>query len=160
MPAGSARRPPGAADLLLVLGELDRQGVEYALLGGAAMALHGYPRMTKDIDLILPRDRANNKRLLAALEALRGALALEHVPERKTLDAGFSTSAEGVLGIDLLFVAASKTFDDYREHVVERTIEGVAVKMLDIDGMILSKQTDRPEDVADRQRLMRLKSGR
>jgi hypothetical protein len=91
---------------------------------------------------------------------LREVLALEHVPEKKTLDAGFPTSAEGVLGIDLLFVAASKTFDDYREHVVERTIDGVAVKMLDIDGMIMSKQTDRPEDVADRQRLMRLKSGR
>ena len=160
MPAVSARRPPGAADLLMVLAELGRQRVEYALLGGAAMALHGYPRMTKDIDLILPRDRANNKRLLAALEALRARLALEHVPERKTLDAGFSTSAEGVLGIDLLFVAASKTFDDYRRHVVERTIDGVVVKMLDIDGMILSKQTDRPEDVADRQRLLRLKSGR
>lgn len=160
MPAESARRPPGAADLLLVAAELGRQRVEYALLGGAAMALHGYPRMTKDIDLILPRDRANNKRLLAALEALRARLALEHLPERKTLDAGFSTSAEGVLGIDLLFVAASKTFDDYRRHVVERTIDGVVVKMLDIDGMILSKQTDRPEDVADRQRLLRLKSGR
>lgn len=160
MPAESARRPPGSADLLLVLAELDRQGVEYALLGGAAMALHGYPRMTKDIDLILPRDRANNKRLLVALEALRASLAWEHIPEKKTLDAGFSTSEEGVVGIDLLFVAASKTFDAYRRHVVERMIDGVVVKMLDVDGMILSKQTDRPEDIADRQRLLRLKSGR
>jgi hypothetical protein len=32
------------------------------------------------------------------------------------------------------------------------------VRMLDIAGMILSKQTDRAEDIADRQRLLRLKS--
>jgi hypothetical protein len=156
----SARRPPGAADILLVLAELDRQKVEYALLGGAAMALHGFPRMTKDIDLILPRSRANNKRLLAALDELDEALHFDHRPDKKTLDGGFSTAAEGVLGIDLLFVAASKTFEDYRRHIVERTIGGVRVRILDIDGMLMSKQTDRPEDVADRQRLLRLTSRR
>lgn len=156
----SVRRPPGAADILLVLTELDRQKVEYALLGGAAMALHGFPRMTKDIDLILPRSRANNKKLLAALDRLDETLRFEYRPDKKTLDGGFSTSAEGVLGIDLLFVAASKTFDDFRRHIIERTIDGVTVKILDIDGMLMSKETDRPEDVADRQRLLRLKSGR
>lgn len=155
----SARRPPDAADILVVLGELERRGVEYALIGGAAMALHGYPRMTKDIDLLLPRSRANNKKLLAALDALRETLRLEHFPTKKVLDSGFSTAAEGDLGIDLLFVAASKTFEDYRKHIVEHTLEGTRVKVLDVDGMLMSKDTERPEDVADRQRLLRLKSG-
>lgn len=157
MPDAPRRRPPESADIVLVLAELARHKVEYALIGGTAMALHGFPRMTKDIDLLLPRDARNNARLLKALAALRSSLSLDRVPEKKTLDAGFSTSAEGELGIDLLFVAASRTFDDYRGHIVTRELEGVPVKVLDVDGMLMSKQTDRPEDLPDLQRLSRLK---
>lgn len=157
MPDAPGRRPPESADIVLVLAELARHKVEYALLGGTAMALHGFPRMTKDIDLILPRDARNNARLLKALVALRSSLSLDQLPDKKTLDAGFSTSAEGELGIDLLFVAASRTFDEYRKHIVTRELEGVPVNVLDVDGMLMSKQTDRPEDLPDLQRLSRLK---
>ena len=157
MPDAPKRRPPESADILRLLAELARQRVDYALLGGAAMALHGFPRMTKDIDLILPRNARNNARLLKALGALREIFALEQLPDRKALDAGFSTAAEGELGIDILFVAASRTYEDYREHIVVREVDGVPVRLLDIDGMLLSKQTDRPEDIPDRQRLLRLK---
>jgi hypothetical protein len=31
------------------------------------------------------------------------------------------------------------------------------VRVLDVDGMLMSKETDRPEDIPDRQRLLRLK---
>lgn len=157
MPDAPKRRPPESADIVRVLAELARHRVEYALIGGAAMALHGFPRMTKDIDLLLPRDARNNARLLKALAALRSSLSLEVIPDKETLDAGFSTSAEGELGIDLLYAAASRTFDDYRRHIVERELDGVPVKVLDVDGMLLSKQTDRPEDIPDVQRLSRLK---
>lgn len=54
-------------------------------------------------------------------------------------------------------MAASRTFEEYRKHIVTREVEGVAVRMLDVDGMLLSKQTGRPEDIADLQRLARLK---
>jgi hypothetical protein len=157
LPDAPRRRPPESADIARVLAQLARHRVEYALLGGTAMALHGFPRMTKDIDLLLPRDARNNARLLKALAALRSSLSLEVVPDKKTLDAGFSTSAEGELGIDLLYVAASRTFEDYREHIVERELDGVPVKVLDVDGMLMSKQTGRPEDIPDLQRLSRLK---
>jgi hypothetical protein len=157
LPGSSRRRPPESADLVRVLAELARHRVEYALIGGTAMALHGFPRMTKDIDLLIPRNARNNARLLKALEALRPDLSLDAIPDKKTLDAGFFTSAEGELGIDLLFVAATKTFEDYRACIVTRELDSVAVKMLDLDGMLMSKQTDRPEDIPDRQRLARLK---
>jgi len=157
LPDAPRRRPPESADIVRVLAELARHRVEYALLGGAAMALHGFPRMTKDIDLLLPRDARNNARLLKALTALRTSLSLDVIPDKQTLDAGLSTSAEGELGIDLLYAAASRTFDDYRRHIVERELDGVPVKVLDIDGMLMSKQTDRPEDIPDLQRLSRLK---
>ena len=138
------RRPRGPSRVLLYVISRDPEAVLRALRSRPA----------------LPRDSANNTRLLAALKALAHEFRLDHMPSKKTLDGGFSTAAEGELGIDFLFAAASKTFEDYREHIIERVVEGVPVRMLDIEGMLLSKQTDRPDDIADRQRLQRLKSGK
>lgn len=39
--------------LRLLTRRLDAEGIPYALLGGLALAEHGYPRLTEDIDLIL-----------------------------------------------------------------------------------------------------------
>lgn len=35
----------------------DAAGVEFALCGGLALAVHGHPRATKDIDLVVPREQ-------------------------------------------------------------------------------------------------------
>lgn len=157
MPAGSVRRPPELADLLLVLSTLEAHGVEYVLLGGAAMAIHGFPRMTRDIDCLFPRDAANNARLMKALATLGKHVRLDHVPQKRSLDRGFSTAAEGEIALDILFVAAAKEFEDYRPHIEEREVDGVRFKVLDVDGMLKSKETDRPEDIPDRMRLATLK---
>ena len=157
MPGEPQRRAPLLNDVLMVLSELERHCVTYALLGGVAMAVHGFPRMTKDIDCIFPRDPENNVRLIAAIDAISKKVRLDYLPEKEWLDKGYSTAAEGEIGIDILFVAASKEFADYESHIEERDIDGVKVKVLDIDGMLLSKNTDRPEDIPDRMRLLRLK---
>ncbi len=157
MPVGSERRPPALGDLLLVLSALERHGVEYALLGGAAMAVHGFPRMTRDIDCLFPCDPANNARLMKALAAIGKSVRLDHLPEKRSLDRGLSTAAEGEIALDILFVAASRRFEDYRPHIEEREIDGVRFKVLDVDGMLMSKETTRPEDIPDRMRLATLK---
>lgn len=41
------------AELKAVIGALDQAGVPYALCGGLAMAVHGYPRATVDIDVLV-----------------------------------------------------------------------------------------------------------
>jgi hypothetical protein len=158
MPEESGKRAPLLDDVMLVLAELERHGVRYALLGGVAMALHGFPRMTKDIDCIFPRDPGNNARLMNALTAIGKKVRLDYMPEQEWLDKGYSTAAEGEIGIDILFVAASKEFGDYESHIEVRDIEGVKVNVLDIDGMLMSKATDRDEDIPDRNRLLRLKA--
>lgn len=40
-------------ELTSLLSALDDKGVDYALCGGLAMAVHGYPRATVDIDLLI-----------------------------------------------------------------------------------------------------------
>jgi hypothetical protein len=157
MPVESGRRPPELADLLLVLATLEKHRVDYVLLGGAAMAVHGFPRMTRDIDCLFPCNPANNAKLMKALAALGKRIRLDHLPERRSLDRGFSTAAEGEIALDILFVAAARSFEDYRPHIEDREIDGVRFKVLDVDGMLMSKETGRPEDIPDRMRLATLK---
>jgi hypothetical protein len=45
------------------------RGVEYLLVGGQAVIAHGYPRLTKDLDLWVRPTRENGKRVLDALAA-------------------------------------------------------------------------------------------
>src|SRR5689334_10099024 len=40
-------------ELATLVDALESDGVPYALCGGLALAVHGHPRMTKDIDLLI-----------------------------------------------------------------------------------------------------------
>ncbi|WP_202967506.1 nucleotidyl transferase AbiEii/AbiGii toxin family protein [Caenimonas sp. SL110] len=144
--------------MALLAQALAEHGVEYVLIGGTAMALHGFPRMTKDIDLFLPVDADNNRRLLAALQAIPNSSAAIASLRPEFMDQGYSTAFEGDIAIDLLYVAASKVFDDLRAHIKHVQFNGVVVSTLDIDGMLISKQTSRETDVPDRLKLERLRS--
>lgn len=49
---------------------LDRFGVQYAIVGGYAVALHGAVRGTIDIDIVINIDDANTQRVTQALTSL------------------------------------------------------------------------------------------
>ena len=54
-------------ELILVVDCLEAAQIEYALCGGLAVAVHGYPRFTKDIDLLIqPENLSSVRELLAA----------------------------------------------------------------------------------------------
>ena len=152
------RRPPTDGDVAMLAKALSDNGVEYVIIGGAAMALHGFPRMTRDIDLFLPVDAANNARLLKALQAVPNGKAALSQLNREYMDQGYSTSFEGEIVIDILYVAADQTFDNLRPHVKRIDVDGVPVWTLDVDGMLISKKTTRESDVPDRIKLERLRN--
>ena len=54
--------------------------VDYIIVGGYALAFHGAPRFTGDIDLLVKADSENAKRILSALEEFGfGSLELSEV---------------------------------------------------------------------------------
>ena len=53
----SFTRPATLEDLKTLLRSLNAQGVEYLLIGGYALAAHGYTRATTDIDLLVAPTR-------------------------------------------------------------------------------------------------------
>ncbi len=69
-------------ELRALIDALDSEGIEYALCGGLAMAVHAFPRSTVDIDLIVRRSDFDRIRAIA-------------VDLGYTIDAGSKKLAEG-----------------------------------------------------------------
>jgi hypothetical protein len=70
-PDGSGRMNPMLDlfdELRSAVGQMDQAGIPYALCGGLAMAVHGFPRATVDIDLlVLPEDLGRVEAAVAPL---------------------------------------------------------------------------------------------
>jgi len=126
---------------------LNRHGVQYLLVGGVAANLHGSVRATRDVDILVPRDRANMARLLAALSELPYGIARE-------LDADqIAGKPITIIGddprVDVLTAACTVTFDKAWPNRLVRQIRGVRVPYLGLEDLKRSKQTGRPKDEAD-----------
>ncbi len=146
------KRIPGTDNRVLrVCRLLNRHRVRYLIAGGVAANLHGSVRATKDVDLLVPRDVRNMTRLLEALSALPYGIARE-------LDApAMAAKPFTIIGddprVDILTVAATVKFDAAYPRRITRRIGGVTVPYLNRDDLIRSKQTGRPQDVADIEQL-------
>lgn len=92
-------------ELMALANAFDAGGVEYALCGGLALAVHGVPRFTKDIDvLVLPVDAARAKGVAKALGFVAESLPMrfQATGEMHRL---VKFGAEGeILMLDLLLV--------------------------------------------------------
>jgi hypothetical protein len=104
-------------------------------------------RATKDVDILVPRDEANMRRVLAALEELPYGVARE-------LDASeIVRNSITIVGddprVDILTVAWTVSFERAWVTRVVRRIQGIRVPYLGRDQLIASKRTGRPADEAD-----------
>ncbi len=72
MSEGPAERP---LDIRRLFEVLERHRVEYLVIGGVAVQVHGHRRTTKDLDLMPGPGPENAARLAAALEELRARVA-------------------------------------------------------------------------------------
>lgn len=64
---------------------LNRRGAAYIVVGGIAVNLHGHVRATRDLDILVPRDIENTRRILEALADLPYGMAREL--DAETVDA-------------------------------------------------------------------------
>ncbi len=66
----STSLPATLEDLKTLLRSLNAHGVDYLLIGGYALAAHGYQRATTDIDIVFPATSASGQRVKDALMIL------------------------------------------------------------------------------------------
>jgi ABC-type glycerol-3-phosphate transport system substrate-binding protein len=70
-------RPATWSDLLQLARQLNEAGARYALIGGYALAAHGYNRFSEDLDILVDPGAENTPRWLAALSMLPDGAATE-----------------------------------------------------------------------------------
>jgi hypothetical protein len=136
---------------------LNEHGVLYVLAGGVAANLHGVVRSTKDVGILVPRDRAIMQRLLEALSKLPNGVAREldvdDVIDKPIVIVGDDPR------VDVLTVAWDLRYDEAKSSAVVRTIEGVTVPYLSLKDLIRSKRMGRHQDLADIEILQGLDAG-
>lgn len=144
--------------LLRLLRRLQEEGVEYILIGGQAVRLNGFVRATEDVDLLLKPGRRNGEKLIRALSFLASSndLQVDWFEPSSSGEVENIRVADDLL-IDLLFAANGETYDSLQPHVRVLDIEGVGVKLLDIEGLVKSKTDYREKDILDKAVLRRLR---
>lgn len=141
-------RPASLDDLKLLLRSLNDHGVEYLLIGGYALAAHGYQRATTDIDVIVPPTLEAGQRVKLALMVLPDQVARDIEPE--WFVEGENIRVADAFVVDIMLNANGQTYDSLRRYAETVELDGIPVKTISLEGLLLTKQTQREKDVADR----------
>ncbi len=123
--------------------------VRYLVIGGYAVALHGHPRYTKDLDVWVERNRENAQALIRALAQFgMGSLGLtveDFLVPDQVVQLGYPPNR-----IDILVTVSGIEFGDCFEQRVKVEIEGVEVNFIDLDNLRKNKKASgRLQDLAD-----------
>jgi hypothetical protein len=132
---------------------LNSNGIEYLVVGGFAVAWHGYARFTADMDLLVRPDRSNAERVVKALRDF-GFSSLGISEEDLTHPGRIVQLGVKPNRIDLITSIAGVTFEEAWASRVAGALEGLQVTYIGRDARILNKEsTVRPQDIGDAQRL-------
>ena len=132
---------------------MSEKKVKFILVGAYAMAVHGYPRSTMDIDLLVMPDPENALLVLEALDdfgAPVGNLSAEDLrKEGLIFQIGVAPCR-----IDILTSIDGLKFEDAYARSEKVEIEGIPIHVLSISDLIINKRaTGRTKDLADAEML-------
>jgi hypothetical protein len=135
------------------------EGVEFLIVGAFALAMHGAPRASGDIDFYVRPTHDNANRLFRALLAFgapldaHGVIADDFAREGAVYQIGLPPRR-----IDILTQISGLDFDEVWASRVEATIEGRVVHFIGRDALVKNKlAAGRPKDLADVARLAKSK---
>jgi hypothetical protein len=132
---------------LLVL--LNSHHVEYLVVGAYALAFHGAPRFTGDLDVFVRPDSTNSKRLIEALTAFGfGSLGLSPQDFEKP-DQVVQLGLPPVR-IDLITGISGVSWDQADTGGILAELDGVPVRFISRDHLVTNKRAaGRKKDLAD-----------
>jgi hypothetical protein len=142
------------APLLRVCSLLNKHGAQYLIVGARACWLHGYVRATLDVDILIPEDLENHKRVIVALSELEDHAAAELTPQDLVENVVVKIADE--VEVDVSTRAWKVRYTDAIGSSLKTTIEGIEIPYLDVKTLIESKSTERDQDKVDVQRLRAL----
>lgn len=132
---------------------LNANGVRYLIVGGYAVALHGYPRYTKVLDIWIAMSEENARRMVQALADFGfGSLGL--VPQDFLVPDQIIQLGYPPARIDLLTTLTGVDFDECYEARVEVTVDDVVACFIDLEHLKQNKRAvGRAQDLADLEQL-------
>lgn len=138
-------------DFLDILHALDAANADYIVVGAYAMALHGVPRATGDLDILIRADSENASRILEALEAF-GAPIGAHGLTRDDLETTGNVYQIGLppRRIDLLTSISGLSFEEAWASRELITVEEISVPFLGREALLRNKRASgREKDLLD-----------
>jgi hypothetical protein len=140
-------------DLREFIALLNSQKVDYVVVGGHAVAYHGYPRFTGDIDFLVRPTTENAQKVMAALEGFGfgaiGISANDFTREGQVVQLGRPPNR-----IDLLTSISGVSFDEVWSGRVRLDLDGDPVFLIGADQLLHNKRsTGRLKDMADAEQI-------
>jgi len=128
---------------------LNDNAVRYLLVGGYAVAVHGYPRYTKDMDIWVDMSEENAAKIVKALNefgfASLGLKEADFIAPDQIIQLGYPPGR-----IDILTTLPGVEFGDCYPARVTTDVDGVTVACIDLDNLVKNKKaTGRHQDWAD-----------
>ncbi len=135
------------------LQSLNDNKVNYLVVGGYAVAAHGHPRYTKDLDVWIEASPENAERVTKSLTDFGfGSLNLgasDFTEPDTIIQLGYPPHR-----IDILTSLLGVKFDECAASKIEIMIGDVSVAFIDAENLIRNKRaTGRPQDLADAETL-------
>lgn len=132
---------------------MNSAGVEYLLVGGYAVAWHGYPRATGDLDVWIAVSQENAARLVKTLTkfgfdlaALRPEIFLQ---PHKVIRMGYPP-----FRIEIITSASGCRFDECRQRAVQTVLEDIPVFIIGLEDLKTNKRAaGRHKDLDDLEHL-------
>jgi hypothetical protein len=132
-----------------MLSALNAARVEFIVVGAYALAAHGLPRATGDIDIWIRPSEENAQRLWQALRSFGTPTGTIAISDFTSPDIVFQIGV-APRRIDLLTSITGVLFDEAWSERKTVTVEGLAVHVLSRRHLITNKKaTGRPKDTAD-----------
>ena len=136
-------------DFAEMLSELSVQGAEFLVVGAHALAAHGFPRATGDLDIWVRPTPENAQRVMTALRRFRAPLHDLSETDLRTPGVVFQIGLPPCR-IDLLTAITGVSFDDAWCHRRLVEVDGITFAVLGRNELIQNKRaTGRPKDLAD-----------
>ena len=132
---------------------LNENQVKYLVIGGYAVAVHGHPRYTKDIDIWIEISEENAQKLVTALtqfgfESL-GLTSQDFQTPNQIIQLGYPPNR-----IDLITNPDGIDFQTCYDSKIEVTLNDVPVKFINLDNLKKNKlASGRLQDLADLEKL-------
>jgi predicted nucleotidyltransferase len=142
---------------------LHEERVEYLVVGGLAINLHGVERATMDVDLVLAMNEGNLRCFLKAatrlrlkpvlpvqLEALCDSRQLDTwIDEKHLIAFSLQSTSPNLPTVDII-VRPAVPFERMYRNRIDKDIGGVRLSLASIDDLIALKTgTGRKQDVSD-----------